>query len=1110
MKQYNKINNLVGWLTFAVAAFTYCMTIEPTASFWDCPEFITTGYKLEVGHPPGAPFFMLTANLFSQFASDATQVAKMVNIMSALMSAACILFLFWSITHLTKKLICPDDKEMTMGKLITIMGAGLVGSLAYTWSDTFWFSAVEGEVYAYSSLFTAVVFWLILKWENRANEPHSDRWLILIAYLTGLSIGVHLLNLLCIPAIVLVYYYKKNPNANLKGSLIALAGSMILVAVVLYGIVPGIVKVGGWFELLFVNDFGLPFNTGVIIYMIILAASIIWGVNESYTVKSRKRMNISFLTTVGLLGIPFYGHGWSSVFIGIIVLAILAIYLFANIGEKYRVSARTLNTSLLAMMMIVVGYSSYAVIVIRSSANTPMDQNSPEDIFTLGEYLGREQYGTRPLFYGQTYASKPALKPTEGGCVYDVEEGAPVYQRKEKERPDEKDSYEIVRHKTEYKYAQNMLFPRMYSDAHAQAYEDWLGGVEGRQVPYDQCGEMIMVKIPTQWDNIKFFFIYQLNYMYWRYFMWNFAGRQNDIQGQGEIEHGNWITGISFIDNMLIGDQTLLPSELKNNKGHNVFYCLPLILGLIGLFWQAYKGEKGIQQFWIVFFLFFMTGLAIVLYLNQTPQQPRERDYAYAGSFYAFAIWIGLGVAAIAEYLSKKINEKPAAILASVVCLLVPVQMVSQTWDDHDRSDRYTCRDFGQNYLNSVPEKGNPILFTNGDNDTFPLWYNQETEGVRTDVRVCNLSYLQTDWYIDQMRRPAYDSPSVPINWDRIDYVSGHNEAVYVRPDAMPTILEFYKKNPEEAAKEFGDNPYELKNILEHWVRSPKEDLQMIPTDSIVIKLDKEAIKRSGMLAPDSIPEYMHISLKGKRVLYKSELMMLEMLANTNWERPMYMAITVGSDNHLNLTNNFLQEGLAYRITPFDNAKLGRRLDSDKMYDNLMNKFKFGGIDNPDIYLDETVLRMCDTHRRMFVQLTSQLIKEGKKDKALKALDYCEKVIPSTTVPHDYLMSSSKEMAENYLALGQTEKAEKILNELANNAVEYATWYLSLDDARFASSYENCMRYFYILDDVCKTMAQMKNSKTGEENKSALHYAQKFDQLYKLLEKRVGNSAPAQ
>ena len=566
MKQYNKINNLVGWLAFAIAAITYCMTIEPTASFWDCPEFITTGYKLEVGHPPGAPFFMLTANLFSLFASDPSQVALMVNIMSALMSAACILFLFWSITHLTKKLICPNIEDMTTGKLITIMGSGLVGALAYTWSDTFWFSAVEGEVYAYSSLFTALVFWLILKWENRADEPHSDRWLILIAYLTGLSIGVHLLNLLCIPAIVLVYYYKKNPTANLKGSLLALCGSMVIIAAVLYGIVPGIVKVGGWFELLFVNSLGMPFNTGLIIYIIIMAASLIWGVYESYTVRSRKLMNISFLLTLGLLGIPFYGHGWSSIIIGIIVLGILAAYLFADLSEKYRVSARTLNTSLLALMMIVVGYSSYAVIVIRSSANTPMDQNSPEDIFTLGEYLGREQYGTRPLFYGQTYASKPALKQVDGGCVYDVVEGAPVYQRKEKETPDEKDSYEIVRHRTDYKYAQNMLFPRMYSESHAQAYESWVGGIKGKQVPYDQCGEMIMVKIPTQWENIKFFFIYQLNYMYWRYFMWNFAGRQNDIQGQGEIEHGNWITGIPFIDNMLVGDQTLLPDSLKNNK----------------------------------------------------------------------------------------------------------------------------------------------------------------------------------------------------------------------------------------------------------------------------------------------------------------------------------------------------------------------------------------------------------------------------------------------------------------------------------------------------------------------------------------------------------------
>ena len=492
MKQYKLVNNLVGWFAFLVAAITYCSTVEPTASFWDCPEFITTGYKLEVGHPPGAPFFMLAANFFSQFASDPTQVAYWVNIMNALMSAGCILFLFWSVTHLVKKLVCPEDEQMNLSKLITIMGSGLVGALAYTWSDTFWFSAVEGEVYAFSSLFTAVVFWLILKWENVANDPQSDRWLILIAYLTGLSIGVHLLNLLCIPAIVLVYYYKKNPNANLKGSLLALAGSAVLVAVVLYGIVPGVVKVGGWFELLFVNSFGMPFNTGVIVYIILMAACIIWGVYESYTEKSRKRMNISFLATLAMLGIPFYGHGFGSIVIGLLVLGALGAYLFAKLDAKWQISARTLNTSLLCIMMIMVGYSSYALIVIRSAANTPMDQNSPEDIFTLGEYLGREQYGTRPLFYGQTYASKPALKEVDGGCVYDVIEGAPVYQRKEKASADEKDSYEVVRHKTEYKYAQNMLFPRMYSELHTEAYEDWLGGIEGRTVPYDQCGEMLM------------------------------------------------------------------------------------------------------------------------------------------------------------------------------------------------------------------------------------------------------------------------------------------------------------------------------------------------------------------------------------------------------------------------------------------------------------------------------------------------------------------------------------------------------------------------------------------------------------------------------------------
>lgn len=1115
MKQYKTVNNLVGWITFLIAATVYCMTIEPTASFWDCPEFITTAYKLEVGHPPGAPFFMLTANLFTQFVSDPALVAKMVNYMSALMSGACILFLFWSITHLVRKLVITDETNITRGQLITVMGSGLVGALAYTFSDTFWFSAVEGEVYAYSSMFTAIVFWLILKWEDVADQPHSDRWIILIAYLTGLSIGVHLLNLLCLPAIVLVYYYKKVPGANAKGSLLALAGSMVLVAAVLYGIVPGVVKVGGWFELLFVNSLGMPFNTGVIVYVALLAAAIIWGIYESYNEKSRTRMNLSFLLTIAMLGIPFYGHGASAVIIGILVLGVLAAYLFASkLNEKIRMSARTMNTALLCTMMIMVGYSSYALIVIRSVANTPMDQNSPEDIFTLGEYLGREQYGTRPLFYGPAYSSKVALDVEDGYCVPRQKSTDTKYVRKEKTSPDEKDSYVELPGRVEYEYAQNMLFPRMYSSAHTAYYKSWQD-ITGYDVPYDQCGEMLMVNMPTQWDNIKFFFSYQLNFMYWRYFMWNFAGRQNDIQSSGEIEHGNWITGIPFIDNLLYGDQNMLPQELKDNKGHNVFYCLPLILGIIGLFWQAWRGQKGIQQFWVVFFLFFMTGIAIVLYLNQTPGQPRERDYAYAGSFYAFAIWIGMGVAGIVHLLRNYMKEVPAAALTSAVCLLVPIQMASQTWDDHDRSGRYVARDFGQNYLMSLQESGNPIIYTNGDNDTFPLWYNQETEGFRTDARTCNLSYLQTDWYIDQMKRPAYDSPALPITWDRTEYMEGQNEYVPIRPDFKKQIDKAYKaaeeevlngKNPEalnNIRAQFGDNPYELKNILKYWVRT-KDGQAVIPTDSIVVKIDKEAVRRSGMMIPealgDSIPDYMHISLKDekgnpKRALYKSELMMLEMLANANWERPIYMAITVGTDNQLNMREHFIQEGLTYRFTPFDTEALGATIDSEKMYDNLMNKFKFGGIDKPGIYIDENAMRMCYTHRRTFAQLITQLMKEGKKDKALAALEYAEKMIPAFNVPYD-VQNGALEMAEAYYQLGNNTKADQIIDELANKSVEYLTWYLSLDYNHLLMSQREFIMHLSALDMEVKMMEKYKSKLAG-------NYTPKVNELYNIYVGRM-------
>ncbi len=1075
MKQYRLVDNILGWVVFFIAAFVYCSTIEPTASFWDCPEFIVTGYKLEIGHPPGAPFFMLTANLFSQFVSDPSQVARMVNTMSALLSATCIMFLFWTISHLARKLLIDKWEELTMSKLIAIEGSGLVGALIYTFSDTFWFSAVEGEVYAYSSAFTAIVFWLILKWEDHADEPHSDRWLVLITYMTGLSIGVHLLNLLCIPAIVLVYYYRKTPNANLKGSLIALAISFVIVAAVLYGVVPGIITVGGWFELFFVNVLGCPFNTGEIIYIILLVTIVIWGIYESYVDKSVKRSNIAFLLSIAMLGIPFYGYGWSAVLIGIIILA--ALYFIVNKkitvdGKKIQlVSARIKNTSLLCMLMLMIGYSSYALIVIRSAANPPMDQNSPEDIFTLGSYLSRDQYGDRPLLYGQAYTSQVKLEQDGNMCKPVYKEGAPVYQRKEKASKDEKDSYFVVSHKNKLQYAQNMIFPRMYDQDHASAYESWLGGVEGKEVPYDRCGENITVKVPSMWDNLRFFLSYQCNFMYWRYFMWNFAGRQNDIQGNGEKEHGNWITGISFIDNAMYGDQSMLPDELKANKGHNVFYCLPLLLGLIGLFWQAYRGQKGIRQFWVVFFLFFMTGLAIVLYLNQTPQQPRERDYAYAGSFYAFAIWCGLGVAGILDLIKQKFNKDNVALaaLVSIASLLVPIQMASQTWDDHDRSNRYTCRDFGQNYLMSLQENSHPILFTNGDNDTFPLWYNQEVEGVGTDARVCNLSYLQTDWYIDQMKRPAYKSPSVPITWPRLDFCSGTNEYVEINAEAKQQVLDFYKENPEAAKAQFGDEPFELKNILKYWVRSKDANMHFIPTDTVYVTIDKEAVKKSGMLmASDSIPDRMVISLAGKNALYKGDLMMLEMIAQCNWTRPVYVAITVGENNYMNLGNNFVQEGLANRITPFTtNVEGAKNFDTERTYHNIMKRFKFGNLKQKGLYIDETTMRMCYTHRRLMAQLALQLIAENKNQKALKVLEKASVEIPSYNVPNNY-MSGSLDIAKSYAFLGQKAKAKVLVEQVFKNASQYMRWYLSQDNNDFMLSQRECMTQLMIMQQTAE------------------------------------------
>ena len=1115
MKQYRLVDNVLGWLAFLIAATVYCCTIEPTASFWDCPEFITTGYKLEVGHPPGAPFFMLTANLFSQFVSDPSQVARMVNTMSALLSATTIMFLFWTITHLTRKLIVKDWDSLSTSKLIAIEASGLVGALIYTFSDTFWFSAVEGEVYAYSSAFTAVVFWLILKWEDHADEPHADRWLVLIFYMTGLSIGVHLLNLLCIPAIVLVYCYRRFPNVETKGSLIALLISFVIVAAVLYGVVPGIVTVGGWFELFFVNTLGLPFNTGLVIYIVLLVSAVLWGIYESYIGKSKQRENVSFLVAFALIGIPFYGYGWSALVIGVFVLALVAFllkYKKRSDGKMVNVvTSRFKNTALLCALMLLIGYSSYALIVIRSAANPPMDQNSPEDIFTLGNYLSRDQYGNRPLLYGQAYTSQVALEQEGNLCKPKQSKGAPIYSRKEKASKDEKDSYFVVSHKNNYIFAQNMLFPRMYAADHAQAYESWMGGVEGTQVPYDRCGEAMMVKMPTQLENIRFFLSYQCNFMYWRYFMWNFAGRQNDIQGHGEPEHGNWITGIPFIDNMRLGDQSKLPDALKENKGHNVFYCLPLLLGLVGLLWQSFRGRRGIRQFWVVFFLFFMTGLAIVFYLNQTPVQPRERDYAYAGSFYAFAIWCGMGVAAIIDLLKKYLHADGVVVaaVAAAVCLLVPIQMASQTWDDHDRSNRYTCRDFGRNYLMTLQDEGNPILFTNGDNDTFPLWYNQDVEGVRTDARVCNLSYIQTDWYIDQMKRPAYRSPSLPITWPRLDYCSGTNEYVEVVPDMKQSILELYKQDAATAKKLFGDNPFEVSNVMSKWVRGNitpeqatilaqvfnvpetkvKEAMHMIPTDTLYVSIDKNAVKRSGMMmASDSIPDKMVISLKGKNALYKGELMMLEIIANCNWTRPVYVAMTVGENNYMNLGDNFVQEGLANRITPFlTNTNGAKNFDTEKTYNNLMNRYRYGGLKTKGLYLDETIMRMCYTHRRLFGMLALHLIAENKKDKALKVLQKVEKEIPAYNVPLNY-MSGGADIAKAYALLGQKQKALDAINAAWKEACQYETYYLSLDGTKFAISQRDCMIQLSIMSQLSEITKMVDKNLAAKQKTQVDNY----------------------
>ena len=1120
MKRYNLYNNILGWVCFAVAAVTYLLTVEPTASFWDCPEFISQGYKLEVGHPPGNPIFMLAARFFVNFAfGDISKVALMVNSMSALLSAGTILLLFWTVTHLVKRLIVRDDAtDISVGKMLVIFASGICGALAYTWSDTFWFSAVEGEVYAFSSFCTALVFWLILKWENRAHEPHSDKYLILIAYVIGISIAVHLLNLLCIPAIALVIYYRLTKEATAKGSLITLCVSAVVVGLILYGLVPGFIEVAQYFELFFVNTLGTPYNIGVLVYAILAVATFVWAVRELYLQRSVRAIRWSVLLSILLSGIPFIGN---SLWIPVVITAAVAVYLW--MAPKLRV--RILSLVVTSIFVIFIGYSSYALLLIRSSANPPMNQNAPDNVFALASYLNREQYGERPLFYGQTNQSAVVYEVDQYGMpkpVYD--EGTPLYAKAVKTSPSDPDRYVLYGCKKDYKMTPelDMLFPRIYSGPHTGAYADWLGGLYGRPVKatqyVDQQGNILQQTdriAPTQGENLRFFLIYQLNHMYWRYFMWNFSGRQNDIQGNGEVNHGNWISGIPFIDNPRLGDQSLLPyEEGEGNAGHNVFYMLPLILGLIGLLWQAFVSKRGIEQFWVVFFLFFMTGIAIVIYLNQTPGQPRERDYAYAGSFYAYAIWIGMGVAALWSILTSLLTGRPKEskdakaepfdptapeaelqgakgwALVAVCCLIglaVPLQMVSQTWDDHDRSGRYVTRDFGFNYLDSLDP--NAIIFTNGDNDTFPLWYAQEVEGHRTDVRVVNLSYLTTDWYANQMRHQTYEGAPIETQAQPQDYAYERMNFSYFDQEPDTALV-----NVEASLRQVYD-PASSRN---QW------DTPMMKYPNVYIHTPKDQALKAGRISERDLPravDQMEVNLEqapslNPQGMTLSQVLSLDMLATSarnGWNRPVYVASTVPADYYNGLQPYMRLTGMTYEFAPVYNPENSDRaieaVNTDKAYRNITEKFRWGGLDKitapGQMYLDETVRRMVTTTRSNILDVATALVNEAvmaeradstqlsadevarlesfKTDrytKALNLLRLMEEKLPEAASP--YAIQIPQKMAQIYARIGYvtgdkeiSQRARDILEKELRRYGRNALYYQSLDPVQYSTLQQN-------------------------------------------------------
>ncbi|MEQ1733937.1 MAG: DUF2723 domain-containing protein [Bacteroidia bacterium] len=989
INQYKKINNIAGWLVFAVAAFTYLSTIEPTTSFWDCGEFISTAFKLEVGHPPGAPLFMIIGRFFTLF-GDAQSAAKMVNILSALCSAFTILFLFWTITAIGRKIAAKKSTDLTDANLIAIIGSGIVGALAYTWSDSFWFSAVEGEVYAMSSFFTALVVWAIFKWDSVADEPHANRWLVFIAYTIGLSIGVHLLNLLAIPAICFIYYFRKYPitrNGLIKTGIL----SLVILVIVQYAIIPGIVKLSGTFELFFINTIGLPRNSGIIIYILALVSAIVFGLRYS------QQKNMSML-----------------------------------------------NTSILCFAVIVIGYSSYGMIVVRSNANTPMDENNPEGPIELLSYLNREQYGSFPIFYGQ-YFNAPQVGSEDGSPVYTYDEVTKKYIVTQ----DRKASVP--------KYDERFLtiLPRMWSEQpnHVSYYKQYVKHGKAIKITNNRGEEETVLK-PTFGENLSYMFQYQFTHMYLRYFGWNFVGRQNDLQSYGGQIKGNTESGISALDNMFMAKQDKISPTYANNKGKNHYYALPLFLGLLGMFFHF---KKHTETAAVTLILFLFTGLAINVYLNITPYQPRERDYAYVGSYYAFAIWIGLGVYAIFDFLASRANARVSAILATVVSFIaVPTIMVKANWNDHDRSLRFTARDFATDYLNSCAP--NSIIFTNGDNDTFPLWYAQEVEGIRTDVRVVNLSLANTDWYINQLRQKYYNSEPLKLTLTAAQIRQGTRDYAPVYPNAKVEGFVDVKELMNYVASEDVNDKLQM---------GQGQMLNYLPTNKFSLTVNKaNFMKNGGTITSGGVMDGIKVetatklspmpsdtSIKmldkiewqvSKTYMMKNDLLIMDILASNNWERPVYFAVTAGDDVYLNLQDHFQLEGLAYRLVPF---KTGRsadgqigRVNAPLMYENMMEKFKWGGMENPNIYMDENNQRMTMNLRNNFARLADELVKNGENEKALKVADKCLEVMPEKNIPYNYFILP---VIDVYYKLGKKEKAGAVAKSLLSNYYADMVYYNS-------------------------------------------------------------------